>query len=61
MRDTPNPAPARDAKVYRIGFAHRDSRDTVTITLIPERVRVIDFYPLVPSLAATRISRQQEA
>lgn len=44
----PNPAPARDAVIGRVCSAYRTSRGAIRLELVPQPVKVIDFYPLPP-------------
>lgn len=48
-RITPSPAPAHGALIFRVSSAYYTRRYTVALELQPERVQVVDFYPLPPS------------
>lgn len=45
----PNPAPARDAVIGLAQYADRTHHGMPVIEILPEPVKVIDFYPLTPS------------
>lgn len=49
LKVKPTPGPARDAVIGRVCSAYRTSRGAIRLELVPQPVKVIDFYPLTPS------------
>lgn len=48
LKVKPTPGPARDAFVLRVIGAEWNGRSAVILSVEPEPVQVIDFYPLLP-------------